>query len=73
MDCMDGAAIVVHRPSVTGGRRVTVRGTILGLAYSDRDLVVFLEAAGVLDPELILDDPRWVEWRGGRAHEWTAA
>lgn len=41
-----------------------MRGTILGLAYSDRDLVVFLEAAGVLDPEQVLDDPLWVEWRG---------
>ncbi|WTG02606.1 hypothetical protein OHA04_27430 [Streptomyces sp. NBC_01590] len=70
---MDGAAIVVHRPSETGGRRVTVRGTILGLAYSDRDLVVFLEAAGVLDPEQVLDDPLWVEWRGAGPHQWDGA
>lgn len=47
--------IVVHRPSPTGGRRVTVRGRIVGLAHSD--------------PDLLLDDPTWVEWRGGRAHE----
>ncbi|MFF2964266.1 hypothetical protein ACFVT1_36485 [Streptomyces sp. NPDC057963] len=70
---MDGAPIVVHRPSATGGRRVSVRGQILGLAHSDRDLVVFLEAAGVLDPEQVLDDPLWVEWRGGGAHQWDAA
>lgn len=40
---------------------------ILGTAYSDHDLVVFLEGAG------ILDDDRWIEWRGSRAHQWSAA
>lgn len=70
---MGAAPIVVHRPSTTGGRRVTVRGQILGLAHSDHDLVVFLEAAGLEDPDRVIDDPRWVEWRGGRAHEWDAA
>ncbi|MFB7228495.1 hypothetical protein ACFCY9_12335 [Streptomyces fimicarius] len=69
---MEHPPIVVHRPSSTGGRRVTVRGRILGLAFSDRDLTVFLAEAGLLDPELLLDDPAWVEWRGGRAHEWGA-
>ncbi|TXS51928.1 hypothetical protein [Streptomyces sp. t39] len=74
---MRTAPIIVHRPSGSGGRRVTVhtqgRDEILGTAYSDHDLVVFLEAAGILDPETVLDDPRWVEWRGGRAHHWSAA
>ncbi|MBM9623609.1 hypothetical protein [Streptomyces zhihengii] len=74
---MRTAPIIVHRPSASGGRRVTVhtqgRDEILGTAYSDHDLVVFLEAAGILDPEAVLDDPRWVEWRGGRAHHWSAA
>ncbi|MEV6781685.1 hypothetical protein [Streptomyces sp. NPDC051098] len=46
------------------------RDEILGLAHSDHDLVVFLEAAGVMDPEQVLEDPRWVEWRGGRPHHW---
>lgn len=69
------APIVVHRPSASGGRRVTVRGEIVGLAHSDGDLVVFLERVGLPDADLngLLDDPRWVEWRGGRAHEWEAA
>lgn len=49
------------------------RDEILGLAHSDHDLAVFLEAAGVLDPESVIDDPSWVEWRGGRAHVWNAA
>ncbi|MFF0191171.1 hypothetical protein [Streptomyces sp. NPDC005244] len=74
---MNGAPIVVHRPSSTGGRRVTVhrhgRDEILGTAYSDQDLVVFLEAAGIFDPDLVLDDPRWVEWRDGPAHWWSTA
>ncbi|WP_328951636.1 hypothetical protein OG778_32385 [Streptomyces sp. NBC_00184] len=63
---MDAAPIVVHKV------RVTVRGRILGLAHSDHDLVVLLEAAGILDPELILDDPRWVERQDGAAHEWES-
>ncbi|MEV0116865.1 hypothetical protein AB0H77_27090 [Streptomyces sp. NPDC050844] len=29
------APIVVHPPAGSGGRRVTVRGEILGLAYAD--------------------------------------
>jgi hypothetical protein len=63
------APIVVHQLSLSGGRRVTVhssgRDEILGTAYSDHDLVVFLEGAGIADPEAFLDDPQWVEWRGG--------
>ncbi|MFG2220422.1 hypothetical protein ACGFN1_37435 [Streptomyces sp. NPDC048685] len=74
---MTGAPIVVHRPSLSAGRRVTVhssgRDEILGTAYSDHDLVVFLEGAGVAEPEALLDDPQWVEWRGGHAHEFHAA
>ena len=68
---------MVNRSSGTGGRRVTVhsggRDEILGTAYSDHDLVVFLEGAGIADPEVILDDPDWVEWRGGSAHKFSAA
>lgn len=49
------------------------RDEILGTAFSDHDLVVFLEGAGVADPDAVLDDPEWVEWRGGPAHEFSAA
>ncbi|MFJ2297137.1 hypothetical protein ACIOG7_36690 [Streptomyces sp. NPDC087894] len=74
---MTSAPIVVHRPSHSGGRRVTVHShgldEILGTAYSDHDLVVFLEGAGVAEPDAILDDPKWVEWRGGPAHQFHAA
>ncbi|WP_329557938.1 hypothetical protein OG711_38260 [Streptomyces uncialis] len=58
---MESAPIVVHRPSPSGGRRVSVhrngRDEILGLAFSDHDLVVFLEAAGITESGLVLDDP----------------
>ncbi|MEU2867047.1 hypothetical protein ACIQWL_51805 [Streptomyces mirabilis] len=74
---MSSAPIVVHRPSSSGGRRVTVnsrgRDEILGTAYSDHDLVVFLEGAGIQEPDSILDDDRLIEWRGGRAHQWSVA
>ncbi|MET7795613.1 hypothetical protein [Streptomyces decoyicus] len=35
----DHAPIIVHQLSATGGRRVTARGQILGLAYSDEGWV----------------------------------
>ncbi|MEU6872829.1 MULTISPECIES: hypothetical protein [unclassified Streptomyces] len=65
--------IVIHRPSATGGRRVTVRGQIAGLAHDDADVVEFLRRAGLPDAEQLLDDPAWVQWRGGRAHRYEAA
>ncbi|WP_435280080.1 hypothetical protein [Streptomyces sp. 1222.5] len=74
---MRGAPIVVHELSPTGGRRVTVHrhghDAILGTAYSDHDLVRLLRAAGIADPDWVLDDPRWVQWRGDRPHQWSAA
>ncbi|MET7685709.1 hypothetical protein [Streptomyces sp. NPDC005423] len=67
-------AIVVHRPSPSGGRRVTVNGTILGLAHSDRDLIEFLRRAGLENAEArVLGDAERIEWRGGHAHEYEAA
>ena len=74
---MTSTPIVVYQPSLLGGRRVIAhssgRDEILGTAYSDPDLVVFLEGAGLVEPEAILDDPQWVVWRGGHAHESHAA
>ncbi|MDQ8704883.1 hypothetical protein RCO28_20650 [Streptomyces sp. LHD-70] len=65
--------IVVHPPQGTGGRRVTARGEILGLACSDEDLIEFLRRAGLPGAERILDDESWAMWRGGRAHHYEAA
>lgn len=70
---MEAAPIVVHPPSRTGGRQVTGRGQILGLAHSDVDVVEFLRRAGLSDAEELLDDSAWVKWRGGRAHHYEAA
>ncbi|WP_326648447.1 MULTISPECIES: hypothetical protein [unclassified Streptomyces] len=67
------APIVVDPPSPGGGRRVTVRGEVVGLAHSDKDLIEFLRRAGLEDADMILDDPHLVEWRGGRAHQGYAA
>ncbi|MGW4234908.1 hypothetical protein ACWEF9_37530 [Streptomyces sp. NPDC004980] len=39
------APIVIHRPSPTGGRRVTIRGRIAGLAFEDQDVVEFMRRA----------------------------
>ncbi|MEU8953139.1 hypothetical protein AB0C93_02415 [Streptomyces sp. NPDC048518] len=51
--------MVVHPPSRTGGRRVTARRQILGLAHSDRDEIEFLRRAGLPDGKQLLDDPWW--------------
>lgn len=71
---MSSAPVVVHRPSRTGGRRVTVhrhgRDEILGSAYSDYDLVVLLEAAGIADAEAVLDQPGG--WSGVRDRTTTS-
>ncbi|MFV0130998.1 hypothetical protein ACLGI4_25380 [Streptomyces sp. HMX112] len=67
------APVVVHRPAADGGRRVTVRGRIVGLAHNDADLVEFLRRTGLEEADSALDDPTLVEWRGGRAHQWEAA
>ncbi|MEU7377655.1 hypothetical protein [Streptomyces albidoflavus] len=67
------APIVLHAPRGTGGRRMTIRGEIIGVAYSDADVVEFLRQAGLPDGEDgLLDDPGWVEWRGAPAHEYGA-
>ncbi|MFE5546112.1 hypothetical protein ACFQ71_20120 [Streptomyces sp. NPDC056534] len=65
------ALIVVGEPTGAGGRRVSAmrrgREEPLGTAFSDHDVIVFLRAAGLSDPEEVLDDPRWIQWCGGRA------
>ncbi|ARF59023.1 hypothetical protein [Streptomyces gilvosporeus] len=64
--------VIVHPPTPSGGRRVTVRGQIVGLAHGRGDVAEFLRRAGIAGPaeEIELDDPRLVEWRGGNLDEW---
>ncbi|MEU9013205.1 hypothetical protein AB0D12_26270 [Streptomyces sp. NPDC048479] len=68
---MGTAPIVVHPASGTGGRRVTIRGQIAGLAHSDADLIEFLRRAGLPDAWEILDDPQWVDWRRDEPHKFN--
>ncbi|RSS66694.1 hypothetical protein [Streptomyces sp. WAC06614] len=70
---MHHAPIVVHRISPSGGRRVTLlvsgHEDILGLAYSDADVIEFLRRAEVPDPdEVVLGDSPLVDWVGGEPH-----
>lgn len=39
--------VVIYPPDEDGGRRVRVDGTILGLAYSARDVAALLQEAGL--------------------------
>ena len=68
---MSSTPFVVHPLSPTGGWRVTVHShgydEILGTAYSDCGLV-FLQHVVVQDPDGILDDDWWIEWRGNPPH-----
>ncbi|MEV7418317.1 hypothetical protein [Streptomyces sp. NPDC089919] len=73
---MQHAPIVVHRPSPTGGRRVTLRAggheDILGLARSDEDVIEFLRRAEVPDPdEVVLGDSPLIDWIGADPHVYT--
>ncbi|MFJ8208075.1 hypothetical protein [Streptomyces sp. NPDC096033] len=70
---MEQAPILVHRISPSGGRRVVIRirgiDTVLGVAYSDADLIEFLRRLGLPDPdELVLGDTEIIAWQGGRPH-----
>ncbi|MGY5128962.1 hypothetical protein [Streptomyces nigrescens] len=64
--------VIVHPPTPSGGRRVTVRGQIVGLAHGRGDVAEFLRRAGVAAPagDIELDDPHLVEWRGGSLDDW---
>lgn len=64
------APIVVHSPSPTGGRAVTINDEIVGLVYNDQGLIELLRRAGLYDAEHCLEDPHWIEWRGGRPHRY---
>ncbi|MFD4408239.1 hypothetical protein [Streptomyces sp. NPDC058476] len=69
---MAGVPIVVHRPVASGGRPVVVRSEVVGLAHTDSDVVEFIRLAGLALGKNVLDDPVWVEWKGGRPHEYEA-
>ncbi|MGC4947766.1 hypothetical protein ACLQ2N_16415 [Streptomyces sp. DT224] len=65
--------VVVYPPSPTGGRRVRVDGSILGLAYGVGDVAEFLRRAGLEDvDEGDVDRSTLIEWRGGGPDVWVA-
>ncbi|WP_405893798.1 hypothetical protein OG272_16085 [Streptomyces sp. NBC_00104] len=61
--------VVVHPPSPSGGRRVTVDAEILGLAHSFRDVEEFLRRAGLEDVDA--STSALIEWRGGGPGVWA--
>ncbi|MFB6604251.1 hypothetical protein ACFCXR_37990 [Streptomyces noursei] len=67
----DDVRVVVHAPSRSGGRRVTVGGEILGLAHSTADLVEFLRRAGLDPDDVRVEDSDVIDWRGGGPEVWA--
>ena len=65
------APVVVHEPLVNGGRQVSVRGEIAGVARSVAEVLVVVRRVGiVLDPEEAASTPL-IEWRGRGADAWA--
>ncbi|MFF0052196.1 hypothetical protein [Streptomyces sp. NPDC005498] len=52
---------------------VTINGELAGLVADDDELIELLRVAGIYDAEHCLDDPHWIEWRGGRPHRYEPA
>ncbi|KOG55753.1 hypothetical protein ADK76_20800, partial [Streptomyces griseoflavus] len=67
--------VIVHPPSPSGGRRVTVHGQIVGLAHGRGDVAEFLRRAGLAPDgeDIDLDTPGLIEWRGGGKDVWMAS
>lgn len=64
--------VIVYPPDETGGRRVRADGSILGMAYSVRDIVAFLQEAGLQGwDEMDVVRSSLIEWRGGGPDAWT--
>ncbi|MEU5580916.1 hypothetical protein ABZ791_30030 [Streptomyces huasconensis] len=64
--------VVIYPPDGDGGRRVRVDGTILGLAYSVKDVAAFLQEAGLQEyDEMDVVRSSLIEWRGGGADVWV--
>ncbi|MFI0264775.1 hypothetical protein ACH4OW_37940 [Streptomyces sp. NPDC017056] len=61
---------VVRLPASSGGRRVRVDGTLLGVAYRPADVLEFLRRAGAGPDQVDLQGPQ-VEWGGGGPDVWS--
>ncbi|AYV25138.1 hypothetical protein EES41_00160 [Streptomyces sp. ADI95-16] len=65
----------MNRISPTGGRRVVIRirgvDTVLGVAFSDTDLIEFLRRIEIPDADgLVLGDSEVIAWQGGQPHQY---
>jgi hypothetical protein len=67
---MSASAPVIVHPPVGGRRRVTIRGEPVGTARGLADLLEFLRRAGLAEDDIPLDDPGFVDWRGGGPGDW---
>ncbi|MGW7363247.1 hypothetical protein ACWGI8_07430 [Streptomyces sp. NPDC054841] len=65
------APVVVHPLSPEGGRRVTIRGETVGVAYHLLDVLEFLHGAELPEADTAIDDPELIEWRGGGPEVWS--
>ncbi|WP_425830632.1 hypothetical protein [Streptomyces fractus] len=63
--------VVIYPPDEDGGRRVRVDGTILGRAFSVRDVAAFLQDAGLQEfDEMDVVRSPLIKWRGGGSDVW---
>ncbi|AGJ52557.1 hypothetical protein ACN6LF_005475 [[Kitasatospora] papulosa] len=64
-----------HHSTPSPGRKPKSggHGWLMVVCCLDQDVVESLRRAGLPDAERLLDQPDWVEWRGGRAHTYAAA
>ena len=68
----DEHPVIVYPPDEQGGRRVRVDGTILGRAYSVRDIAAFMQEAGLQEfDEMDVVRSLLIQWRGGGPEVWT--
>ncbi|MFB7294053.1 hypothetical protein [Actinacidiphila glaucinigra] len=73
---MEDVRLLVHGLLPRGGRAVTMHrenrleDDYVGTAFSECDLLSILRSAGLPEPDLVVDDPQWVQWRGAAAHQW---
>lgn len=64
--------VVIYPPDEAGARRVRIDGTISGLAYWPRDVVAFMQEAGLQDfDEMDVVQSSLIEWRGGGPDDWA--
>ncbi|WP_055696515.1 hypothetical protein [Streptomyces silaceus] len=64
--------VVIYPPDEDGGRRVRVDGTILGRAYSVRDIAAFMQEAGLQEwDEMDVVRSPLIDWRGGGPDAWV--